>query len=778
MRKVVLVLSIKLSLCCFGCAAERDCPDCCPGRLIVSAIRFARATTHSEYLWSSCSLAVVEPFVPLVVGGKVPKYSSFTPIGEVPTLHLLMEEKDKTLNSEPSTLSESIPESTMGLAGKKRLLDNAQDSDSDSPAERRKCPDGATSNITPVDDGANDALPNSPVQVQESGLAAADLIDLTNSDNDEDHGQAHMTNGVRLFHCTCAEAEENSPEQQTENGSVLSEAPIELSTRWSPVLDPSRAAAATVPDGNGGMQLNASLAPDSVQGHCVCCSGLPPHMVNSYWPFNHCAVRHTLRVGDVSAHHIHHHFHEEPRMAYSLNNANYAGAPSDPSQMLGLPLPFNEAPMRYMLENSPPPDARPSCRDYSNSVRAPRTTPPASALPSSHSRSAEEQYPVFGVRNQRACLDDSSFRLNDDRRPTDQQPVRPVSQNVQPIPSDSSDDDEPAILRRSCSRQTLVHSPVPLWQQRHLEVQRDHMERRRWVESAWFNFRERLHSVSRFRLLDTSSNRSTANQRSPILTVADNGSPSRAHCSSSGNGDSSASNSRQFRSGLGNAVSVDSMLSYLGHSPSSHSNPSASFQRDIATTQSDGSVSSRSQGFRRRALNVGGGSSEGRSLLPHSSYFGPFVLLDRQSWPMEAHLLRHMAQILETPEGASMTVIESNSICSRFVPSDPVPVGEEEKCSICLGEFEGYEIIRTLRCGHFFHCAAWTLTASEEGAYPSSVGRVPPFFAHLKIRLPVSFRLTRRWASNVRLIVFPCLSSSFIPLMAQSVRNGERSFVA
>lgn len=82
----------------------------------------------------------------------------------------------------------------------------------------------------------------------------------------------------------------------------------------------------------------------------------------------------------------------------------------------------------------------------------------------------------------------------------------------------------------------------------------------------------------------------------------------------------------------------------------------------------------------------------------------PYVLVDR-SWPsMETHFLRHMVDTMDLPQGASSHLIEQCTKSHIYkVPDEKPLVGEEEKCPICLSEFESDERVRSLPCSHLFH---------------------------------------------------------------------------
>ncbi|KFD53907.1 hypothetical protein M514_05174 [Trichuris suis] len=638
-----------------------------------------------------------------------------------------MEGKNKTFNAEPSTLSQSSPESTMHLTKKKRLLDEASRDTSDSPIEQRKCPDGASSNLIAVDGATNEVLASSQCPVQASIHETADLIDLTHSDNDEDPSEQRMTNGVQLLGCSCAENTRSSTTQQTGNGSVQSgnlgttsvEASLVGASTSSSTLEPNRAALATISDGNGNVHRD-SLVQNSVHLHCICCSRLAPHAVSNYWPFHHCTAHHPLITRYVNVQHFHHHFHGEPTVTYPMSNAGYVGAPNDSLHGLGVSFPFNGTSLRpvQMVPSLTYPsffsrDARhafqpqsrlssatpPSSNEHSSSARAITTSQPIIPLLSPHSRvdAVEQSSRVSGVIDQTGgATVVQSNRMTDGSSGSSEQSGNSFLEGFVFL-SDSSDDDDPLVPYETYVS-ALIHSPVPLWQQRQLEGQQGHLERRRRVESQWFNYREQMDAPSGYPIPPISFDRREGQHLSQ--PVARNPETSRNVTGCSGDRDSTSNSTGELAARFHSSRRHETTpINYQIPAFAEHLFPTASLiDPDASQNRSDDELIQESRG---RSLN---GNTESRSLYTQTSpFFGPFVLLDRQSWPMEAQLLRHMAQILETPEGATMAVIERNTVCSRFVPSGPLPDGEEDKCSICLLEFERNDPIRTLRCNHFFH---------------------------------------------------------------------------
>jgi len=75
-----------------------------------------------------------------------------------------------------------------------------------------------------------------------------------------------------------------------------------------------------------------------------------------------------------------------------------------------------------------------------------------------------------------------------------------------------------------------------------------------------------------------------------------------------------------------------------------------------------------------------------------------------QQWPQGAITLRQLAEFMDLPQGVTQQVIDKCSYMHYYRPPEqPVPIGEEDKCSVCLSEFETNEKVRTLPCSHFFH---------------------------------------------------------------------------
>lgn len=70
----------------------------------------------------------------------------------------------------------------------------------------------------------------------------------------------------------------------------------------------------------------------------------------------------------------------------------------------------------------------------------------------------------------------------------------------------------------------------------------------------------------------------------------------------------------------------------------------------------------------------------------------------------ESHFLRQMAENMDLPQGASANLIEQCTTCCAYkLPDEKPVVGEEEKCPVCLSEFEKDERVRCLPCTHLFH---------------------------------------------------------------------------
>lgn len=103
--------------------------------------------------------------------------------------------------------------------------------------------------------------------------------------------------------------------------------------------------------------------------------------------------------------------------------------------------------------------------------------------------------------------------------------------------------------------------------------------------------------------------------------------------------------------------------------------------------------------------------------------FAPYVLVDNghyrnayqrpqqhfhqappQQWMAGAISLRQLTEFVDLPQGATQRMIDQ---CTRIdayrSPVKAVPIGEEDKCAICLSEFETSENVRILPCAHFFH---------------------------------------------------------------------------
>uniref|UniRef100_A0A915HWT2 RING-type E3 ubiquitin transferase n=1 Tax=Romanomermis culicivorax TaxID=13658 RepID=A0A915HWT2_ROMCU len=63
-----------------------------------------------------------------------------------------------------------------------------------------------------------------------------------------------------------------------------------------------------------------------------------------------------------------------------------------------------------------------------------------------------------------------------------------------------------------------------------------------------------------------------------------------------------------------------------------------------------------------------------------------------------------MAESMDLPQGASPTLIEQcTTKCNYKMPAEKPVAGEEEKCPVCLSEFENDEHVRYLPCNHWFH---------------------------------------------------------------------------
>ncbi|CDW55518.1 E3 ubiquitin-protein ligase Arkadia [Trichuris trichiura] len=541
-----------------------------------------------------------------------------------------------------------------------------------------------------------------------------------------------MTNGVQLLGCSCAESTRVSTTQQAGDGSVQSgslgttsveTSSIGVSTSVS-TLEPNHADSVTVSDGSGSVHRD-SLVQNNIHLHCICCSRLAPHAVNNYWPFHHCTAHHPLITRYVNVHHFHQHFHGEPSVTYPMSNSGYVGLPpSDPLQGLRGGFTFNGAvfrPLQMMpslidssflsrdARHAFQPQSRlssatpPSSNEYSSSARAITTSQPVIPLLSPHSPvdPVEQSSRVSGVIDQTGgATVVQSNRMGDGSSGSSEQSGNSFLEGFVFL-SDSSDDDDPLVPYETYIS-ALIHSPVPLWQQRQLEGQQGHLERRRRVESQWFNYREQMDAPAGFPIPPISFDRRVGQHLSqPVAS-----SPETSHyvTSCSGDRDSASDSSGEYATRLRSSRRREATpINYQMPAFMEHLVPTTSIvdPQDVSQTTQNRSNDEPIQESRRRSLND---STETRSLYTQTSpFFGPFVLLDRQSWPMEAQLLRHMAQILETPEGATMSVIERNTVCSRFVPSSPLPDGEEDKCSICLLEFERDDSIRTLRCNHFFH---------------------------------------------------------------------------
>lgn len=55
------------------------------------------------------------------------------------------------------------------------------------------------------------------------------------------------------------------------------------------------------------------------------------------------------------------------------------------------------------------------------------------------------------------------------------------------------------------------------------------------------------------------------------------------------------------------------------------------------------------------------------------------------------------------PVGATVDQIKKNTSISRYIKDPNVPENEQERCTVCLSEFETGNEVRILNCSHTFH---------------------------------------------------------------------------
>ncbi|TKR93554.1 hypothetical protein L596_007981 [Steinernema carpocapsae] len=100
--------------------------------------------------------------------------------------------------------------------------------------------------------------------------------------------------------------------------------------------------------------------------------------------------------------------------------------------------------------------------------------------------------------------------------------------------------------------------------------------------------------------------------------------------------------------------------------------------------------------------------------LPHHPQFLTVVSGDALLFPGNAGSLIAAAAAghmngERPPVGASVEEIQKCTEKINFVKGEDVPEGEEERCTICLTDFETGEELLKLKCSHMFHtnCAEW-----------------------------------------------------------------------
>lgn len=110
-------------------------------------------------------------------------------------------------------------------------------------------------------------------------------------------------------------------------------------------------------------------------------------------------------------------------------------------------------------------------------------------------------------------------------------------------------------------------------------------------------------------------------------------------------------------------------------------------------------------------------SANGRAMVFHPPAinaipsFAPYVLVDHHhhhhphaQWAAGPITLRQLAEFMDLPQGATQQLIEQCTASHSYQPpAKAVPEGEEDKCAVCLSEFERDEHVRTLPCNHIFH---------------------------------------------------------------------------
>lgn len=111
-------------------------------------------------------------------------------------------------------------------------------------------------------------------------------------------------------------------------------------------------------------------------------------------------------------------------------------------------------------------------------------------------------------------------------------------------------------------------------------------------------------------------------------------------------------------------------------------------------------------------------SANGRAMVFHPPTinaipsFAPYVLVDHHhhhhhphaQWAAGPITLRQLAEFMDLPQGATQQLIEQCTASHNYQPpTKAVPEGEEDKCAVCLSEFERDEHVRTLPCSHLFH---------------------------------------------------------------------------
>ncbi|VDP01157.1 unnamed protein product [Soboliphyme baturini] len=239
-----------------------------------------------------------------------------------------------------------------------------------------------------------------------------------------------------------------------------------------------------------------------------------------------------------------------------------------------------------------------------------------------------------------------------------------------------------------------LRATIPIMQQRYLQRQEDQLNRQREAQSQWFQQRQRLNYA-----LGGSGGGSGGNGGSTQSAVLN--APPTDSLTLFGTFDSTRSTSvsrtvpsSSFYPGLLGS-SVPQPTNVVGFEQTLTSSPGAdilipsfsftfpSAAPEMAMDHQTYAAAAAASNLRPLVAATSGTANRAVVFRPLSSNvpFAPYVLVDRAHWPLEAQFLRHM--------------------------------GEEEKCPICLSEFERNEFVRTLPCNHPFHIACidrWLIT--------------------------------------------------------------------